>query len=41
MDFTCAVSAGGAVYCWGSDFYGLAQAGMAQLTPRQINKPTG
>jgi alpha-tubulin suppressor-like RCC1 family protein len=41
MDFTCAVSTGGAVFCWGSDFYGLAQAGMAELAPKQINQPTG
>jgi alpha-tubulin suppressor-like RCC1 family protein len=41
MDFTCALSTSGQVFCWGSDFYGLAQTGTAQYVPKQINQPTG
>jgi alpha-tubulin suppressor-like RCC1 family protein len=39
MNFTCAVSTTQKIYCWGSDFYGLAKTGTAEFTPTMINQP--
>ena len=37
--FTCALSAGGDVYCWGRNTFGLAQGSQAVLVPTKINEP--